>query len=74
MRAIERASSGASNSDNQNARIEHDRAVDDELLGSLADHTDLYALYNTDKAFKAWLQERLFDAAKRAQTSVPPPT
>ena len=39
--------------------IEHDRAVDDELLGSLADHTDLYALYNTDKAFKAWLQERL---------------
>ncbi len=57
------------NSDNQNARIEHDRAVDDELLGSLADHTDLYALYNTDKAFKAWLQERLFDAAKRAQNS-----
>ena len=38
-------------------------AVDDELLGSLADHTDLYALYNTDKAFKAWLQERLFAAA-----------
>ena len=62
------------NSDNQNARIEHDRAVDDELLGSLADHTDLYALYNTDKAFKAWLQERLFDAAKRAQNPAPPAT
>jgi hypothetical protein len=44
------------NSDNQNARIEHDRAVDDELLGSLVDHTDLYAPYNTDKVFKAWLQ------------------
>ena len=55
------------NSDSQNARIEHDRAVDDELLGSLADHTDLYALYNTDKAFKAWLQERLFAASKRVQ-------
>lgn len=52
------------NSDSQNARIEHDRAVDDELLGSLADHTDLYALYNTDRAFKAWLQERLFAAAR----------
>lgn len=60
------------NSDNQNARIEHDRAVDDELLGSLADHTDLYALYNTDKSFKAWLQERLFTAAKRAQNPAPP--
>jgi type I restriction enzyme R subunit len=51
------------NSDTQNARIEHDRALDEELLGSLADHTDLYALYNTDRAFKAWLQDRLFQAA-----------
>jgi type I restriction enzyme R subunit len=59
------------NSDTQNARIEHDRAVDDELLGSLADHTDLYALYNTDRAFKAWLQERLF-AASRASQMRPP--
>jgi len=57
------------NSDTQNARIEHDRAVDDELLGSLADHTDLYALYNTDKAFKAWLQERLFAAARQSRGS-----
>ncbi len=62
------------NSDNQNARIEHDRAVDDELLGSLADHTDLYALYNTDKTFKEWLQKQLFDAAKRSQRRVPPAT
>jgi type I restriction enzyme, R subunit len=29
------------NGDTQSARIEHDRAVDDELLGSLAYHTDL---------------------------------
>jgi len=57
------------NSDTQNARIEHDRAVDDELLGNLADHTDLYALYNTDKAFKAWLQERLFAAARQSRGS-----
>jgi type I restriction enzyme R subunit len=55
------------NSDTQNARIEHDRAVDDEVLGSLADHTDLYALYNTNKDFKSWLQERLFAAAKGKQ-------
>ncbi|WP_202814950.1 type I restriction endonuclease subunit R [Aureimonas sp. AU22] len=57
------------NSDTQNARIEHNRAVDDELLGRLADHTDLYALYNTDQAFRVWLQERLFAAA--TQTSSP---
>ena len=62
------------NSDNQNARIEHDRAVDDELLGSLSDHTDLYALYNTDRAFKAWLQERLFAVAKhRSSPQATPP-
>jgi type I restriction enzyme R subunit len=72
--ANDRVQNALRNSDNQNARIEHDRAVDDELLGSLADHTDLYALYNTDKAFKAWLQERLFDAAKRAQAPTLPPT
>jgi len=65
--ANDRVQNALRNSDNQNARIEHDRAVDDELLGSLADHTDLYALYNTDKSFKAWLQDRLFDVAKRAQ-------
>ena len=66
-----RVQNALQNSDTQNARIEHDRAVDDELLGSFADHTDLYALYNTDKAFKAWLQERLFAAAKdkRSQRS-----
>lgn len=68
--ANNRVQNALRNSDNQNARIEHNRAVDDELLGSLADHTDLYALYNTDKAFKAWLQERLFDAARR--NSQPP--
>ena len=55
------------NSDTQNARIEHNRAVDDELLGSLSDHTDLYALYNTDKAFKDWLQNKLFEAARQSR-------
>ena len=64
--ANDRVQNALRNSDNQNARIEHDRAVDDELLGSLADHTDLYALYNTDKAFKAWLRERLFMVAKQS--------
>jgi len=57
------------NSDTQNARIEHDRAVDDELLGSLSDHTDLYALYNTDRAFKAWLQDRLFQVASNSSSA-----
>lgn len=67
IRANGRVRNALRNSDVQNARIEHDRALDDELLGSLADHTDLYALYNTDRAFKAWLQERLFAAATSAR-------
>jgi type I restriction enzyme R subunit len=60
------------NSDAQNARIEHDRALDEELLGSLADQTELYALYNTDTVFKTWLRERLFATARSVQT--PPRT
>jgi type I restriction enzyme, R subunit len=72
--ANDRVQNALRNSDTQNARIEHDRAVDDELLGGLADHTDLYALYNTDKSFKTWLQERLFNAAKQAQNPAPPAT
>ena len=47
--ANDRVQNALRNSDNQTPRIEHDRAVDGELLGSLADHTDLYPLYNTDR-------------------------
>lgn len=64
IRGNERVRNALRNNDRQNARIEHDRAVDDELIGSLADHTDLYALYNTDRSFRAWLQEQLFAAAR----------
>ena len=67
--ANDRVQNALRNSDTQNARIEHNRAVDDELLGSLSDHTDLYALYNTDKAFKDWLQNRLFEVAKQPRGS-----
>jgi type I restriction enzyme R subunit len=67
--ANDRVQNALRNSDTQNARIEHNRAVDDELLGSLSDHTDLYALYNTDKAFKDWLQNRLFEAARQSRGS-----
>jgi type I restriction enzyme R subunit len=67
--ANDRVQNALRNSDAQNARIEHNRAVDDELLGSLSDHTDLYALYNTDKAFKDWLQNRLFEAARQSRGS-----
>lgn len=68
----DRVQNALRNSDTQNARIEHDRALDDELLGSLADHTDLYSLYNSDRAFKAWLQERLFSAARAAPSKLSP--
>jgi type I restriction enzyme, R subunit len=67
--ANDRVQNALRNSDTQNARIEHNRAVDDELLGSLSDHTELYALYNTDKSFKDWLQNRLFEAARQSRGS-----
>lgn len=46
--------------DTQNARIEHDRAVEAEVNDGLEDHTELYTQYRGEAAFRAWLQQTLF--------------
>jgi type I restriction enzyme, R subunit len=50
------------NSDEQNARIEHDRALEHVLIGLLADHTELFKLYSDNPSFKKWLAEMNFSA------------
>lgn len=47
-------------SDRQNARIEHNKALQEILLAYLKDHTQLYGQYSDNLSFQKWLQETMF--------------
>jgi len=47
-------------SDRQNARIEHDRALDRVMIELMADFTELFKQYSDNPAFKRWLSDRNF--------------
>ena len=53
------------NSDEQNARIEHDKTLERAMTDLLADHTDLFKLYSDDELFWRWLSEMIFTATYR---------
>jgi type I restriction enzyme, R subunit len=50
------------NSDKQNARIEHDRALQRVLIELLTDHTELFKQFQDNPAFKRWLGDTVFSA------------
>ena len=50
------------NSDRQNARIEHDRALRQAMTDLLADHTELYRQFSDNESFHRWLSEMIFAA------------
>ena len=54
------------NSDKQNARIEHDLALERVVVELLSDHTELYKLFSENPAFKKWLSEAVFAATYHA--------
>ena len=54
------------NSDKQNARIEHDLALERVVVELLSDHTELYKLFSENPAFKKWLSEAVFAATYQA--------
>ena len=49
------------NSDKQNARIEHDRALQRVLVELLSDHTELFKQYSDNPDFKRWLADTVFN-------------
>ena len=49
------------NSDKQNAKLEHDRALNRVLLELLSDHTELFKQYSDNRDFKRWLTDMVFD-------------
>ena len=50
------------NSDRQNARIEHDRALASAMTELLADHTELFKQFSDNDSFRRWLSDTIFAA------------
>ena len=50
------------NSDRQNARIEHDKALGRAMTELLADHTELFKQFSDNESFRRWLSEMIFAA------------
>jgi len=47
-------------SDRQNARIEHDKALQRVVAGFLADHTELFKQFQDNHSFRRWLEDSIF--------------
>jgi type I restriction enzyme, R subunit len=50
------------NSDRQNARIEHDAALERVVGDLMSDHIELFKLFQDDPTFKKWLSDIIFNA------------
>ena len=48
------------NSDRQNARIEHDRALGKVIDNLLFDHSELFKRFTDDPSFRKWLSDTIF--------------
>lgn len=48
------------NSDKQNARIEHDKALRRAVTEFLADYTELFKQFSDNESFRRWLSEMVF--------------
>jgi type I restriction enzyme, R subunit len=49
------------NSDRQNARIEHDKALGRVVTALLKDDTELFKQFMDNESFRRWLTERVFE-------------
>jgi len=50
------------NSDRQNARIEHDSALQRVMMELLSDHTELFKQFSDNPSFKKWLSDTVFQS------------
>jgi type I restriction enzyme, R subunit len=48
------------NSDKQNARIEHDKALQRVLIGLMKDDTELFKQFSDNDSFRRWLADTIF--------------
>lgn len=54
-------------SDRQNARIEHDSAMERVLASLLSDNTELFKQFSDNPDFRKWLQESSFKLTYKGQ-------
>jgi type I restriction enzyme R subunit len=59
------------NSDKQNAKLEHDKALNRVVLELIADHTELFKQFSDNPSFKRWLTDMVFDSTYHP-AAVPP--
>src|SRR6218665_2883175 len=57
------------NSDRQNAKLEHDKALNRVVLELLSDHTELFKQFSDNPNFKRWLTDTVFDVTYRKNRS-----
>ena len=58
------------NSDKQNARIEHDKALARVMTAVLKDDTELFKQFSDNESFKKWLTDTVFTATYEAGPKV----
>ncbi len=56
-------------SDKQNARVEHDKALERVILGMLSDQTELFKQFTDNPNFKRWLTDSVSDLTYRPSRS-----
>ena len=49
------------NSDKQNARVEHDKALMGAIVSIMNDNGELFKQFMDNESFKAWLTHRIFE-------------
>ena len=57
------------NSDKQNARIEHDKALGRVMVELIADHTELFKQFSDNPSFKKWLGDTIFSATFQSESA-----
>lgn len=57
------------NSDKQNAKLEHDKALNRVVLELLSDHTELFKQFSDNPNFKRWLTDMVFDVTYQPQNT-----
>jgi type I restriction enzyme R subunit len=54
------------NSDKQNARIEHDKALGNVIIGLMKDDTELFKQFSDNPSFKKWVADTIFSSTYNA--------
>jgi type I restriction enzyme R subunit len=58
------------NSDRQNARIEHDKALERVVVDLLTDHMELFKQFSENPSFKKWLKDANFNVTYHPASSL----